>query len=139
MHSRVVTILMSFFRLLKHHLFVLSSYHHIMLQSIKNREEIIQSALKNIREEIYSNAAKVAVAFGISVRLFQRRVRENESCFDRSVINKAFNETQKKILFQYIERLDRIEMLLIAKRIRSSVNYLLKLNDVRKNRRIDFN
>ena len=110
-----------------------------MSQSTEDREEAIQSALEDIREGIYSNAAKAAVAFGISVRLLQRRVQRSESRFDRSVINRALNETQEETLFQYIERLDRIEMSLIARMIRSSVNYLLKLNDARENRRIDFN
>ena len=40
-----------------------------MLQSIENREKIIQNALKDIREEIYSNVAKIVIAFEISVRL----------------------------------------------------------------------
>ena len=39
-----------------------------MSQSTEDREEVIQSALEDIREEIYSNVAKVVVAFEISVR-----------------------------------------------------------------------
>ena len=139
MQSSVIIILMSLFSLLKHHLFASLSHHHIMLQSIENREKTDQNALKNIREEIYSNVTKVVIAFKISVRLLQKRVRESRCCFDRSIINKTFNEVQKKMSFQYIECLDRIEISLIAEIIQSNVNYLLKLNDARKDRRIDFN
>ena len=103
-----------------------------MSQSTEDREEAIQSALKDICERIYPNAAKAAVAFGIPVRLLQKRVRESGSRFDRSAINKAFNEAQEETLSQYIKRLDRIEMLSIAGMIQSSVNYLLKLNDARE-------
>ena len=95
-----------------------------MSQSTEDREETIQSALKNIREEIYPNAAKTAVAFEISVRLLQKRVQKSESRFDRSTINKALNKTQEETLFQYIERLNRIEMSSIAEMIRNNVNYL---------------
>ena len=89
-----------------------------MSQSTEDREETIQSSLEDIREGIYSNVAKVVVAFGISVRLLQRCVQKSESRFDRSVINRALNETQEETLFQDIERLDRIEMLSIAEIIR---------------------
>ena len=123
----------------KHHLFASSPHHHVMSQSTEDREEAIQSALEDIREEIYSNVAKVVVAFEISVRLLQRRVQKSESRFDRSVINRALNETQEETLFQYIERLDRIEMSSIAEMIRSNVNYLLKLNDACEDRQINFN
>ena len=130
---------MSHHPLFKHHLFAAPSHHHVMSQSTENREEAIQSALEDIREEIYSNVAKTVVAFEISVRLLQRRVQRSESRFDRSAINKALNEAQEETLFQYIERLDRIEMSSTSEMIRSNVNYLLKLNDARENRRIDLN
>ena len=139
MQPSVVTTLMSLLPLLKHHLFASSSHHHIISQSTEDREETIQSALEDIREGIYSNVAKIVVAFGISVRLLQRRVRESGSRFDRPTINKALNEAQEKTLFQYIERLDRIGMSSTAEMIRSSINYLLKLNGARGDRRIDFN
>ena len=110
-----------------------------MSQSTENREEIIQSALKESCEEIYSNVAKVVVAFKISIRLLQRRVQRSKNHFDRSNINRTINETQEEILFQYIKRLNRIEISLIVEMIRNSVNYLLKLNNTRENRRINLN
>ena len=120
MQSSVVTILMLLFLLLQHYLLASSSYHHIISQFTENRKEN------------YSNVAKVAVAFEISIRFLQRRVRESESRFDRLIINEAFNEIQEKTLFQYIEHLDRIEMSSIAEMIQNNINYFLKLNDVRK-------
>ena len=109
---------MSLFPLLKHHLFASPPHYHIISQSTEDREEAVQSALEDIREGIYSNVAKVAVAFGISVRLFQRRARGSESRFDRSAINRALNEAQKETLFQHIKCLDRIGISSIAEMIR---------------------
>ena len=97
-----VTTLMSLFPLLKHHLFASPPHHHIMSQSTEDREEAIQSALEDIREEICSNVAKIAVAFGILIRFFQRRVRRSGSYFDSPVINKALNEAQKKRYFNIL-------------------------------------
>ena len=88
----VVTTLMSLFPLLKHHLFASPPHHHIMSQSTEDREEAIQNALEDIREGIYPNVERTAVAFGIPVRLLQKHVWRSGSRFDRPVINKAPNE-----------------------------------------------
>ena len=59
---------MSHHPLFKYYLFVLLLYYCIILQFTKNCKKTIQSALIDIREEIYLNFAKVIVEFEISVR-----------------------------------------------------------------------
>lgn len=110
-----------------------------MSDSLRDVEDRILSALDDIHDQLYPNAVKAAEAYGVNVRTLQRHVKGGASQFTRPATNRALNLAQEQVLFEYIERLDKIDMSPKPGMLRSSANYILQLADPGTERRVGLN
>ena len=92
----------------------------------EDAEEALQAAIDDFREGLYLIAVVAAANHGVKVRTLQRRLQGYELLYTRSINSKTLNSTQEQALFEYIYRLNWINMSSISKMLRSSVNYILR-------------
>ena len=130
---------MTVFRVFHPTFFFLSLVNHNMSQTPKNREETILSALDDLNDEVYLDVTKIVNAYDVKPRTLQRRVQRKNSYYTRSITNRALNLAQKQMLFEYIERLNRVGMSSTSEMLRSSANYILRLDDLVANRCVELN
>jgi len=109
-----------------------------MTYTREKAEKTLQAAIDDFRESLYSIVVVVVADHGVKVRTLQRRLQGYESLYTRSVNSKTLNSAQEQALFEYIYRLNRIDMSSIPKMLRSSANYILRCHD-QANRQVEPN
>ena len=109
-----------------------------MANNSEHLEHQIESAINDFRDDLYSSIAQAVEAYNVKARTLQKRVKEQDSLHTRSATNRTLNSVQEAILFEYIARLNVIDMSSKSRMLTIFANRILQLIELRTSRRVEF-
>ncbi len=97
-----------------------------MASKYRMTEDSINDAINGLHDGRYSNPTAAARAFGVPLRIVQRRLQETGSRSTRPPTNRALSEEHEQSIRDYIQRLDEQNISVKLSMIQAAANYLLQ-------------
>ncbi len=102
-------------------------HNHIMSEYYINLKYRIEEATDAFHDDEYKFASTAAQAFEVSVRTLQRRLVETHtSLFERKPHEYVLNTEQRKTIYIYLTRLNKLSISAWLRHLREAANFLLQ-------------
>ena len=96
-----------------------------MIDAYYYHETRLLNAIQVINDNFFINCKAAIEAHDVRIKTLQRKFNKQIFKFTRLLINKAFNDQQKQIVRNYIDRLNVLNLLTRFRIIINAANYLI--------------
>ena len=118
---------MTFFFLYVFNSFSSQSFNHIMSEYYINLKNRIKETTDAIHDNKYKFASTAAQTFEVSVQMLQRwLVKTHISLFERKSHEYVLNTEQRKTIYIYLTRLNKLSIFAQLRHLQEAANFLLQ-------------